>query len=404
MAVQRRAFLHAAIAAAVAGLAGCRRRGPEPETPISTGGEPAPAGAPAGSSAAAEAPPSVLILGGTGFLGPHLVEAARARGYAVTLFNRGKTNPHLFPDVEKLRGDRNGDLQSIADAIAGGRRWSAVIDTSGYVPRIVRDSATLVAPATDQYIFISSISVYTAPSKDGVREGDPVGTLEDPSVEKVSETTYGPLKAACEAAAEAAMPGRTTNVRPGLIVGPGDPTDRFTYWPVRGARPGPMIAPGNPGDPVQIIDARDLAAWLLECVAAGHVGLYNAVGPAEPLTIGDVVETSARLGGAGAEPVWIDAAFLMEHEVMPWAHMPAWVPAESEDGGLAKVDASRAIAAGLMFRPLEAIVADTLEWWKTLPEERRQKPRAGLDPAKEAAVLKAWAERGKKGKAKKKAA
>ncbi|MEZ4451626.1 MAG: epimerase [Nannocystaceae bacterium] len=394
MPLQRRNFLRASLAAAFAGLPGCRR-GPEPEVraPTKTPTD----AAPPPSRPAPEGPPSVLILGGTGFLGPHVVEAARARGYAITLFNRGKTNPQLFPDVEKLRGDRNGDLKSIADAIAGGRRWSAVIDTSGYFPRIVRDSAALVAPATDQYVFISSISVYSSPNPEGVHEGDPVGQIDDPSVEKITETTYGPLKALSEAAAEAAMPGKTTNVRPGLIVGPGDPTDRFTYWPVRATRPGPMIAPGGPADPIQFIDGRDLATWLLECVAARHYGLYNAVGPASPVGIGDLVDASVRNAAAGAEPVWIPAEFLMEHEVMPWVHMPAWVPAASEDGGLAKVDSSKAIAAGLTYRGLEAIVADTLEWWKTLPEERRAKMRAGVSPEKEAEVLAAWAKRGAKG-------
>ena len=188
---------------------------------------------------------NLLILGGTVFLGRHLVEAALARGHAVTLFNRGQHNPDLFPEVERLRGDRDGDLQALE-----GRRWDAVVDTCGYVPRVVRASAEMLAPNVDHYTFISSISVYADTSKPGIDEQAPVGTLDDPTTEEVTGESYGPLKALCEQAAEAAMPGRVLNIRPGLIVGPHDPTDRFTYWVRRVAEGGEVLAPGNPHAPV----------------------------------------------------------------------------------------------------------------------------------------------------------
>src|SRR5688572_29497367 len=195
----------------------------------------------------------LLVLGGTKFLGRAVVEAAVARGHEPTLFHRGLTNPGLFPDLEHLRGDRDGGLAALQ-----GRTWDAVIDPSGYVPRIVRASAELLADAVEHYTFISSISVYPSFPTPGMDESSPVGTLEDPTVEDVP-AHYGPLKALCEQAAEAAMPGRVFHVRAGLIVGPNDPSDRFTYWPVRVAKGGDVLAPGSPERPVQIIDVRDLA-------------------------------------------------------------------------------------------------------------------------------------------------
>ncbi|MEZ4383620.1 MAG: NAD-dependent epimerase/dehydratase family protein [Nannocystaceae bacterium] len=390
MHVKRRQFLSGSLTASLLAAIGCgKKRGEESAAP-SEGASTAGDDAGAGGRGEGE---GLLILGGTGFLGPHVVEAALASGLKVTLFNRGKTNPHLFPDVEKLRGDRDGGLDELAAAVAAGRRWRAVIDTSGYVPRIVGDSAALLADAVEQYVFISSISVYAEMTRVGLDEAAAVATLEDPSVEEVTGETYGALKALCEQAAERRLPGRTTNVRPGLIVGPGDPTDRYTYWPARAARGGAMVAPGRPRDPVQYIDVRDLASWLLVCVRAGHRGIYNATGPASGTTIGELVGTCVEVGGAGAEPVWIDAEFLAAREVMPWMNMPVWVPPESEEGGISQVSIAKAVAAGLTFRGGRETAADTLAWWRELPEERRAKPRAGLDPVKEAEVLAAWAER-----------
>jgi 2'-hydroxyisoflavone reductase len=322
----------------------------------------------------------ILILGGTIFLGRHLVEAALARGHELTLFNRGQHNPELFPQVEKLRGDRGGDLSALA-----GRSFDAAIDTSGYIPRAVREAAGLLAPNLGHYTFISSISVYADYSKVGIDEGDPVGVLDDPTVEQVTGETYGPLKALCEQAAEAAMPGRTLVIRPGLIVGPDDPTDRYTYWPVRIARGGPFAAPEHPGYLVQYIDVRDLAAWTIAMVEAGKTGVYNATGPAAPQTLAALFATCAEAAGRQAEPVWASAAFLSEQEVAPWSELPLWVPESPETAGFSQVSIARALADGLAFRPARETAADTIAWAVTRPADYQW--RAGLAPEKEAELL-----------------
>lgn len=328
------------------------------------------------------------MLGGTGFLGPHLVEAALASGWEITLFNRGKTNPHLFPGLEKLRGDRDGDLGALE-----GRRWRAVVDTSGYVPRIVKMSSELLGPSIEQYMFVSSVSVYADFSQIGIDETAPVATMEDPANEEVLKN-YGALKALCEQAAEEAMPGRVTNLRPGLIVGPGDPSDRFTYWPVRIARGGRVLCPGTPDDRVQFIDARDLAAWMVGALDNRHVGVYNAVGPDQPLSIGELLHACMLASDSDAQLVWANAEFLEEQEVTPWRDMPVWVPSSAPDSrGFATVRSDRAKKTGLRFGPVEQTVADTLAWWNALPAERREKLRAGLPPEREREVLAAWQSR-----------
>lgn len=324
----------------------------------------------------------LLILGGTAFLGPELVGAARGRGHTVTLFNRGKTRPELFPDVEKLHGDRDGKLGALE-----GRAWDAVIDTSGYVPRLVRASAELLAPRVPLYVFVSSISAY-ADSPKGLTEDSPVQALEDPKTEDV-RGHYGALKAACEKAAAEATGGRALSVRPGLIVGPGDPTDRFTYWPLRLDRGGEVLCPGDGSDPAQVIDVRDLAAWMIRAVEDGRTGTVNAVGPAAPLTMAGLVE-ACRAPGSAATLAWVETAFLEKEKVAPWGDLPVWIPSGGASAGMARVSNVRAVAAGLRFRPLAETARDTLTWWKALPPERRQKPRAGLSPEREAAVLAAW--------------
>ena len=229
----------------------------------------------------------LLILGGTKYLGRHLTESALERGHEVTLFNRGRENPDLFHGkVEKLVGDRDGDLAALK-----GRKWDAVIDTSGYFPRVVKDSARLLADTVDHYTFISTISVYEDFSQPGIEETAPVGKLEDETVEDIGAGAYGPLKALCEQAVEEVMPGRSLIVRPGLIVGPYDPTDRFTYWPSRIAKGGEVLAPGDGTSPVQFIDARDLAEWVLTMTERKQTGVFNATGPEERLEMKGFLET-----------------------------------------------------------------------------------------------------------------
>ncbi|MCM3877097.1 MAG: epimerase [Thermoanaerobaculia bacterium] len=328
---------------------------------------------------------TLLILGGTRFLGPEIVEAAKAGGWTITLFNRGKTNPGLFPDLEKLQGDRNGDLKSLA-----GRSFDAVVDTSGYFPRQVRDSAALLGKSAKQYVFVSSISVYADLGKPGVDETAPVAVLKDPAVEKVTEETYGGLKAACEAAAETAMPGRVTNVRPGLIVGPNDGTDRFTYWPVRVAKGGEVLAPNRPEDPVQFIDVRDLALWIVKTIDTKTFGVFNAT--SAPIRVGDMLDACKAAGGSDARFTWVDAAFLKAQKVEEWSDLPVWTSPEGTDAGGGLVKNARAVAKGLTFRPIRATAKDTLDWWRTLPRERTARLKSGLSEEREKAVLAAWHE------------
>jgi 2'-hydroxyisoflavone reductase len=332
----------------------------------------------------------ILILGGTGFLGPHTVRRAVARGHEMTLFNRGKTNPSYFPELEKLQGDRNGDLKILEN-----RKWDAVIDTSGYYPRQVRTMAGLLAPNIGQYMFISSISVYADRSKPGVDESSPVDRIEDDTTEKVDGRTYGPLKALCEEAAEAAMPGKTTNIRPGLIVGPEDPTDRFTYWPARVSRGGEVLSPGSGDDYVQSIDVRDLAAFMIHCLEQRITGVFNADSPADGMTMRRLLETCKKVSKSDATFTWVPAEFLEAHEVQPWSHMPVWVPPHGEYGGVGRLSTAKATASGLRCRPLEETVEATLAWLSTLPEERRTKMKAGVTPEKEKQVLEAWHARAK---------
>ena len=324
----------------------------------------------------------LLILGGTVFLGRHLVEVGLAHGHEISLFNRGQHNPELFEDVEKLRGDRDGGL----DALRGGR-WDAVIDTCGYIPRIVKESAELLSKAVDHYTFISSVSVYADVSKPGIDEGSPLGQLEDESVEEVDGETYGPLKVLCEKAASSAMPGRVLNVRPGLIVGPHDPTDRFTYWPHRIARGGEVLAPTPSEAPVQVIDVRDLAEWIVQMVERGETGIFNATGPAYRMIMGDVLQSCLDVAANRAFLSWLPADFLRRHEVGPWIDLPLWLP-DDDTAGMMAVNVSKAIGAGLAFRPIADTVRDTLSWAMGRPDDHEW--RAGLRPEKEEEILAAW--------------
>lgn len=327
----------------------------------------------------------ILIIGGTRFLGRYLVEAALARRHEVTLFNRGQTNPNLFPQLETILGDREKDVNKLQ-----GRIWDAVIDVAGYVPRIVRLSAEVLKPNVSHYIFISSISVYENLRKIGIDESYPVGKIEDETVEEITGETYGPLKALCEQVVEEIYGERALIIRPGLIVGPHDPTDRFTYWPVRMARGGDILAPQKPEALTQIIDVRDLSDFVIQLIEDNAWGVYNATGPDYELTMGRLLEVCRQVSGSDASVKWASVDFLNQNKVEPWSDMPAWIPDDEEGAGAARVDISKAIQAGLKFRPLEATVRDTLEWAKTLPADHMW--RAGLTAEREAEVLATWKE------------
>ena len=325
----------------------------------------------------------ILILGGTVFLGRYLVTAARDAGHTVTLFNRGKSNPDLYPDIERLVGDRDGGLD-----VLRGRRWDAVIDTRGYVPRLVRDSAELLKDAIGHYTFISTISVYSTFDKTDINEQDPVGRLDDETVEQITGETYGPLKALCEEAVEVVLPGRTLNIRPSLIVGPHDPTDRFAYWPYRTAQGGNVVAPGRQESKLQFIDVRDLAEWTIRMVEAGGTGVYNATGPDPPVAMQDLLEAFVSVSGSGARFVWMNDDFLIENEIQPFVELPLWIPDNKTHVGFYAVNCVRAIASGLTFRSLADTVEATLAWNRTRSNENAW--QATLTREKEQVLLDKW--------------
>ncbi len=321
----------------------------------------------------------ILIIGGTRFLGRHLVNSARARGHEVTLFNRGQTNPNLFGQVDKIQGDREKDL----DQLSG--QWDAVIDTCGYFPRIVRMSAEALKGKVENYVFISSISAYADFKKIGINESDPVGKIEDETMEEITGESYGPLKALCEKAVQEVFGMDSLIIRPGLIVGPHDPTDRFTYWPVRVARGGTILAPEKPDVPIQIIDVRDLADFIIELIQQNVSGIFNATGPNHELTLGAMLDTCKLVSASDAKFKWATVEFLNQNQVAPWSDMPVWVPDAPEDAGFSRVDISKAIRAGLKFMPLETTIHDTLEWEKSRPSDHEW--RAGLKPEREKDLL-----------------
>jgi 2'-hydroxyisoflavone reductase len=325
-----------------------------------------------------------------------MVSYAVARGHQLTLFNRGKTNTDLFPELERLVGDRNDDISSIAAEVAKGRRWDVVIDNTASIPRWVEESAGLLKGSAGLYLYTSSISAYADSATPGADETAPLGTISAEEVAKVKTNrditgeNYGPLKALCEKAAQEAFPERCIVVRPGLIVGPGDSSDRFTYWPVRIHRGGEVLAPGNPTDPVQFIDCRDLGEWYVRLVEDGAVGVYNGVGPASPMSIAEMLYGIRATTAGEVSFTWVDADFLKQHQVEEWQEVTVWVPPVGEYAGFSSSSIARAKAAGLTFRPLATTAVDTLAYWSSLPDERRAQPRAGLAPEKERAVLAAW--------------
>ncbi|QRK04456.1 SDR family oxidoreductase [Archangium violaceum] len=335
----------------------------------------------------------ILVLGGTGFLGPAFVNAAQARGHTLTLFNRGRTRPELFPDVEKLHGDRDPNKDEGLKALEG-RSFDAVIDTSGYFPRMVRASAELLAPNVGQYIFISSVSAYAKNDTPHADESAATATLADPNVETMGKNfeNYGGLKRACEEAAEKALPGRVTVVRPGYIVGPEDRSDRFTYFPLRYEQGGEMLAPGSPSDPLQIIDVRDLAEWLVVLVERNTTGTFNAVGPEKPWTMGELFAACKEVTGKDTKLIWVPGEFLLKNGEDGEGALPIWAPAFGAYAGMHLRSNTKAVRAGLRFRSPVVTTRDTLAWFKSQPEERRGKPRAGLPPEREAELLSLWAQ------------
>jgi nucleoside-diphosphate-sugar epimerase len=335
--------------------------------------------------AADAAPGTLLILGGTGFIGPHLTQEAQRRGWKVTHFNRGKTATEGVAGVETLLGDRKGQLDALR-----GRKWDAVIDDTGYVPKFVKISAQLLAPNVGYCLFISSIAVYAsfATAND---EHSPTASLSDPQTEQVTGSTYGPMKALCEQYCADAFKGRLSIVRPGYIVGPLDGTDRFTYWPVRASKGGEMLAPGTPGDPIQVIDVRDLTAWMMKLVESRSNGCFNADSPPRAFTMGDLVSASQRATPqAGTTVTWVSEDFLAAHWQADELDLPPWSPTKGDSAAAALTAVTLASKAGLRSRPLAESVRDTLAWFQSLPAERQAKLRAGLDPQKEADTLRAW--------------
>jgi 2'-hydroxyisoflavone reductase len=335
---------------------------------------------------AAPPPKRILVLGGTGFVGPPVVEAARARGHIVTLFNRGKTHPGLFPEVETILGDRVTELDKLR-----GRDWDAVVDTWGPGPTLVGKAAEMLRDHVGQYVFVSTISVYKL-GKDPIDERSPVLSLppgvEVKDIKKVDETNYGALKVLAERAAEEAMPGRSTSIRSGLISGPGDRTARMTYWPMRIERGGDMIAPGAPTDPMQFIDVRDLGEWIITTIDRRVVGVYDAVGPDHP-TIGAVLEDIQAALGVRPRIHWVGQGWLDGNHAGGWEDFPGSIPADADDSGFGRVSAARAIANGLRFRPPGQTARDALAWWKAQPEDLRAK-RPGLTAEREADLLARW--------------
>jgi nucleoside-diphosphate-sugar epimerase len=335
-------------------------------------------------------PLRILILGGTGFTGPYQVRYALSRGHKVTTFNRGKTHPGELPkEVEQLIGDRNGQLDALKN-----RKWDVAIDNPTTLPAWVRDAAQILKGNVERYVFISTISVY-ADTGQGVDETAPLAKYDGPdpyketidAVKASGYKTYGPLKALSEKEAEKWFPGKTLIIRPGLIVGPRDESDRFTYWPVRIERGGEVLAPGKPSDPVQFIDARDLAEWTIRMAENRETGIYNATGPAKPLEIGQMLNEIKDALHSSATFTWLPAEFLQLQKVEAWSDMPVWA---GDELGLARTKIDRALAKGFTFRPLAETARDTLSWFKSLPQERQSKLRAGLTPEREAEVLAAW--------------
>ena len=328
----------------------------------------------------------ILILGGKRFLGVALVEAMLQAGHTPTLFNRGQTNPDLFPKVKTLIGDREKDLSALK-----WRKWDAVIDTSGYLPRVVRESAQMLSNKCGTYVFISTVSVYKDFRNPDIMENYPVAELDDPTDENYTGPSYGPLKALCEYEIQQNFKGNLIVIRPGLIVGPNDPTDRFTYWPWRVAQGGKVLTPGPPSADLQFIDVRDLANFILNLIQQNASGVYNAVGPRNPANFGSLLVACREAAGSDASFTWADERFLLEEGITPWVDLPLWLPnSDPNFTGFNSINNSKAVKAGLTFKPLSETVNDTLDWIKTRPPVKKLK--VGLTLKKEAELIQKYEE------------
>lgn len=329
----------------------------------------------------------ILLIGGTVFLGRHLVEIALQHGHSVTLFNRNQSNPQLFPQVEKLVGDRRVDLNPLA-----GRIWDALIDTCGYLPQPVRLSSEFLRGAVGQAVFVSTLSVYADTKLPGQDEHAPLAVLGEAPKDTLTPETYGPLKALCEEAFQESFGKRALVIRPGLIVGPHDPSDRFTYWPYRVAQGGEVLAPGRPTRPVQWIDVRDLAEWILHLLESGQTGIFNATGPqAMPTSMEDLLIACRSVSESIAHFTWVDETFLVAQNVSPWIEMPLWIPeTDPENAGFFAFSNQKALQAGLALRPIVETVHASLDWIRHLPSEHQW--RAGISRQREMELLTAWRE------------
>jgi 2'-hydroxyisoflavone reductase len=323
----------------------------------------------------------ILILGGKRFLGIALVEAILKAGHTPTLFNRGLTNPNLFPDIKNLIGDRNGDFKALKR-----KKWDAVIDTSGFVPRIVKQSAKFLSGKCESYTFISTVSVYNDFNSPDITEDYPLAQLEDPEDEDYTGENYGPLKALCEYEIQKNFDGKVLVIRPGLIVGPNDPTDRFAYWPWRVSLGGKVLAPAPPSSNLQFIDVRDLAEFIVRLVEKQNEGVYNVTGPKKPATFGSLLVACREASLSEANFVWVEENFLLREGVTPWTDLPLWVPASDPSfKGFYNISINKAVKEGLAFRPLSQTVNDTLNWIRTRPNTNVLK--VGMDIARETELL-----------------
>jgi 2'-hydroxyisoflavone reductase len=312
----------------------------------------------------------ILVLGGTKFLGRAAVDSALAGGHEVTLFNRGQTNPGLYPGVETIRGDLAESLSGL-----GGRSWDAAVDLDPtQLPRLTRRRAEKLADAVGHYVFVSTISVY-ADQANPIGEDSPILEPPVPEPDAFEMELYGNLKAGSERVVREVFGARGSIARAGLIVGPHDPTDRFTYWPRRLAEGGRVLAPGRPSQPVQFIDVRDLGDFLVRLALDRAGGIFNATGPAEPLTLGETLE---RMRG-DSELVWLDDQPILDAGVTPWMELPLWLPGD-DSTGMMRADIARALAAGIVFRPLEDTARDTLAWSL---EAGEQKPTLSREKERE---------------------